>query len=356
MSKLTKPISRVAKWDNAKFFLIFCVVFGHSMSSSFMSNGPAMKFVELCLYSFHMPMFIFIGGLFAKKTVDSVPFRYEKVISYLLLSLFMKILNFVTKLIMTGKATFDLLSDNAVSWYIFVTAIHIMIAHLLRNCKPWKILAASFVIAVLIGYVDEIGNVFVLSRIIVFFPIFYMGYILDSDKLLAFLNKTWVKICSVFVLIGIWGGFYLTIDKAYFLRRLFTGNNPYYEFKGTLHLLGGPIRILSYIITILLGVALLSLIPNKRIPVLTWSGSRTLTVYAFHRAVQYIIGYGFFDQMFKSTLPRFLLPILLLYALILTLVLSLKPFEYILWPCMHWDKLFGPLMNWFRKDEFKTNK
>ena len=356
MSKLTKPVTRVAKWDNTKFFLIICVVLGHSMSSGLIDNGPLMKTVELFLYSFHMPLFIFIGGLFAKKTVDSVPFQYEKVVSYLLLSFFMKILNYLSKLIITGKATFELLSDNAVSWYIFATAVHIMIAHLLRNCNPRKILAVSFIIAVLIGYVDEIGNTFVLSRIIVFFPIFYLGYMLKPNEVLSFTGKSWVRICSVIIIIAILGGFYLTIDKAYFLRRLFTGNNPYYEFKGILHLLGGGIRIFCYLISILVSIAVLSLIPNKRMPVLTWAGSRTLSVYALHRAVQYIIGYGFFDQMFKDTLPRLLLPILLIYALILTLVLSLKPFDYIIWPCMNWNKLFAPLMNWFRKDESKTTK
>ena len=303
-----------------------------------------------------MPLFIFIGGLFAKKTVDSVPFRYEKVISYLLLSLFMKILNYVVKLICLGKASFSLLSDNSVSWYIFATAIHIMIAHLLRNCKPWKILATSFVIAILAGYVNEIGNVFVLSRIIVFFPIFYLGYMLDPDKLLAFLQKPWVRICSVLVLIAIFAGFYITLDKSYYLRRLFTGNNPYYEFGGIWHILGGPLRICSYTISFLVGTAILSLIPNKRIPLITWSGSRTLTVYALHRAVQYIIGYSFFDEMFSTTLPRFLLPILLVYSLALIFLLSTKHFEYVLYPCMHWDKILAPVLNWFRKDEYKIKK
>ncbi len=356
MSKLSSPSARVAKWDNAKFLLILCVVLGHSMNGVFIINGEAMKWVEICLYSFHMPLFIFIGGLFSKRTVDSVPFRYEKVVAYLLLNLFMKLLNYTVILICTGKAKFELLSDNSVSWYIFVTAVHIMIAHLLRNCKPWKILTVSFILAILIGYVDEIGNIFVLSRIVVFFPIFYLGYVLNPDKLLKVISKPWIRICSLILLVMIFAGFYITIDISYSMRPLLTGNNPYYEFGEFWHPLGGLLRIATYIITILVSFMVLAIIPTRRIPLVTWSGSRTLTVYALHRPVQYIIGYSFFNEMFADTLPRFLLPILLIYALMLTVVLSLKPFEYVLYPCMHWDKILAPVLNWFRKDEYKIKK
>ena len=356
MSTLAKPQIRVAKWDNTKFFLIICVLIGHSMSPTLIHNGDVMKWLEFCIYTFHMPLFIFIGGLFSKKTIFSTPFKYEKVISYLLLNLFMKLLNYTVTFAIKGKASFSLLSDNSVSWYIFATAIHIMIAHLLRNCKPWKVLTASIVVAILIGYVNEIGNTLVLSRIFVFFPFFYLGCILKPDDVLKVVNKPWVKICSAAFLVLLFTFFYLTIDTSYSLRALFTGNNPYYEFGGIKHLLGGVLRLGTTTISVLASFAVLSLIPNKRLPVITWSGSRTLTVYALHRAIQYIIGYTFLNEMFKDTRSAILIPILVVYAVALTLVLSLKPFEYILWPCMHWDKLFGPMINWFKKDEFKVKK
>lgn len=356
MSNLAPKQTRVAKWDNTKFFLIVIVLLGHSLSGGLMNNGIAMKCLDLCINSFHMPLFIFIGGLFAKKLVFTTPFRYEKVIAYLLLNLYMKVISYFTVLALKGSAGFELLEDNSVSWYIFATAFHIMIAHLLRNCKPWRTLIASFIIAILIGYVNEIGNTFVLSRIIVFFPFFYLGCILKPDDVLKIINKTWVRIGSAVFLVVIFTIFCLTIKDSYSFRYLFTGNNPYYELGGINHAIGGLLRIITMAISVSVSFAVLALIPNKRIPVVTWSGSRTLTIYALHRPVQYIIGLTFFYETFQDTLPKFLIPILLGYAIILTLVLSLKPFEYILWPCMNWHKLFGSLMNWFRKDEFKIKK
>lgn len=355
MSTLAKPVSRVAKWDNAKAFLILIVVFGHSLSA-FLGNGDFVKFTDLCIYTFHMPLFVFIGGLFAKRSIDTVPFRYDKVVAFLLLSFFMKIINYLVTLCCTGEAEFSLLSDNSVSWYIFAMAVHLMIAHLLRNCTPWKILLASTVIAVLAGYADEIGNTLVLSRIIVFFPIFYFGYALDPAKILNFVNKPWVRICSVFVLIGIFAGLYFTLDTSYSIRRLLTGNNPYYEFGEFWYPFGGVLRICSYALSFVVSTAVLAIIPNKPLPVVTYCGGKTLQIYALHRAVQYFIGFTFLNDLLKDTQARYLLPILFGISLVLTVVLSLKPFEYIIYPCMHWDKLLRPVLNWFRKDEYKVKK
>lgn len=355
MGKLTAPTQRIAKWDNAKAFLILLVVFGHSLAS-FLNNGDIVKWLDLCIYTFHMPLFVFIGGLFSKKTVNNVPFRYEKVVSFLLLSLFMKAINYLVKLVCTGEASFSLLSDNSVSWYIFAMAIHLIIAHLLRTCKPWKILLASTVVAILIGYVDEIGNTFVLSRIFVFFPFFYAGYALNPDKVLNVVNKPAVRIASVFILIGIFAVLYFTLDISYFIRRLLTGNNPYYEFGGIWYPLGGVLRICSYVLSFVVSTAFLAIIPNKPLPLVTWCGSKTLTVYALHRTVQHFMGYTFLNEMLKDTRSLILVPILFGISLVLTIVLSLKPFEYVLWPCMHWDKMLAPVMNWFRKDEYKIKK
>ena len=51
-------------FDYLKFFLIFFVVFGH-MIEKYIEN-PVMRAIYFFIYSFHMPVFIFISGMFAK--------------------------------------------------------------------------------------------------------------------------------------------------------------------------------------------------------------------------------------------------------------------------------------------------
>ncbi len=346
---LLKP-QRIAKWDNTKALLILTVVFGHAIAS-FTSGSPAIKSIEIFIYSFHMPLFIFIGGLFAKKTIDSTPFRYEKVVSFFLLNLGIKALNYLVSLIFTGKASFTLLSDNSVSWYIFAMGAHLMIAHFLRKCQPWKVLVTSFTVAVLIGYVDEIGNTLVLSRIIVFFPFFYLGYMLDREKVLSIVNKPLVRICSMVFLIALAVGIYLTIDTTYFIRKLLTGNNPYYEFGGIHYMLGAVYRIIAYVLMFVSSFAVLSVMPNKHLPVISYCGTKTLQVYALHRPIQRIMGYIFLTDMLKDALPRAIIIVMFVISVALTLILSLKPFDYLMYPFTHWNKILAPVLKWYRRKE-----
>lgn len=50
-------------FDNAKGFLMFCVVLGHMLEGNL--TGVS-KILYILIYSFHMPFFVFISGYFAK--------------------------------------------------------------------------------------------------------------------------------------------------------------------------------------------------------------------------------------------------------------------------------------------------
>ena len=58
---------RIAIWDNYKCILILGVVLGH-MYARF-DELDNVKRLILFIYSFHMPAFVFVSGLFAKKTI-----------------------------------------------------------------------------------------------------------------------------------------------------------------------------------------------------------------------------------------------------------------------------------------------
>src|SRR3954453_4538382 len=56
---------RTFYFDNAKFILIFFVVFGH-MLRSFIEDHETIYTIYKVIYSFHMPAFILVSGFFAK--------------------------------------------------------------------------------------------------------------------------------------------------------------------------------------------------------------------------------------------------------------------------------------------------
>jgi len=57
--------NRDSYFDNAKFFLIFFVVFGH-MIQSYIQDKESIFALYKTIYAFHMPAFILISGYFAK--------------------------------------------------------------------------------------------------------------------------------------------------------------------------------------------------------------------------------------------------------------------------------------------------
>ena len=158
---------RVAIWDNLKFLLIAFVVIGHFTEAHL--EVDFYKSVFLFIYSFHMPLFIFISGLFHnnEKVVKNIS-------KYLALYIIMKIAYFLIKLIFHQKASFSLLEESGIPWFMFALAMFSLLTYLFRTINSKFLLIMAIVIACFAGYDTTIGDQFVLSRIIVFYP-FYLA-------------------------------------------------------------------------------------------------------------------------------------------------------------------------------------
>lgn len=60
------PGARVAYFDNLKFLLIFLVVFGHVLTIVSEHSRAANALINF-IYLFHMPAFVFVSGMLAKR-------------------------------------------------------------------------------------------------------------------------------------------------------------------------------------------------------------------------------------------------------------------------------------------------
>ncbi len=61
-------MNRIAKWDNAKFVLIILVVICH-FYENYLGSSKLVNSLFFSVYTFHMPAFFLISGMFSKKTV-----------------------------------------------------------------------------------------------------------------------------------------------------------------------------------------------------------------------------------------------------------------------------------------------
>lgn len=273
--ELKKQKDRIYLFDNMKFFLILAVVVGHFADA--VSKKPGVyKSIFVFIYAFHMPLFLFCSGLFHKnKDVFIRAFRYVSV------GFATKIIFTLTSLVLGTKVSFTLLGDSGIPWYMFVLAIYVVITYALRNVDKKYLLVFSILLALFVGYDSTIGDYLYLSRVIVFYPFYLCGQLVSKEDILKLNSNKLLKAVSV-VIIAAWLIFCFTQrDIATGLRPLFTGRNSFATSE-VFARWGFLFRAACYVITTLVSLAIICLMPNIRLPLITSFGSRTLQVYLWH--------------------------------------------------------------------------
>lgn len=86
MMAQTQRRTRIALFDNIKGLLIILVVAGHMMYPIHNDN-PTLSTTFDIIYLFHMPLFVFMSGLFAKSTYRNGSLNYDRIISFAVLGI-----------------------------------------------------------------------------------------------------------------------------------------------------------------------------------------------------------------------------------------------------------------------------
>ena len=282
---------RVPKWDNLKFFLILCVVVGHFIER-YIGESWVYRSLFVFIYSFHMPAFLFIAGLFSKRTVDTN--NVKKVLPYITLYFSVKILLFAVRACCTGETYASFLSEAGLPWFMLSLFFMYIITMYTKRFKTAWVLIGSVALSVFAGYaIQKNGDFLTVLRTINFYPFFYLGYILKPDELAEKLDKPKVKIASAVLIVALAAVCFVFTDKVFELRFFLTGRNPYGSYSGL-------IRLALFVVSTVEIFALISLTPSKR-SAFTTLGSRTLAVYCTHYCFIYIL-FDVFDL--KGALAR----------------------------------------------------
>ena len=156
--------------DNLKSILIFLVVYGHFIS--IMQENTCCGIIYNCIYSFHMPLFVFVSGYLSKnidrqrlKDVDKVLFPYLvfQLIGYFIYS--------------RGDVfhRFNVFVPLQQNWYILALFVWRMMLPYTRLFNTKFILTFSIIMAFYVGLFPEFGRFFTIHRIFYFLPIFLLG-------------------------------------------------------------------------------------------------------------------------------------------------------------------------------------
>ncbi len=310
---------RICWWDNIKFVMIVLVVAGH-FADTLVAHSGLMKSFYLFIYAFHMPVFLFISGMFYK------PERIgRRMMFYITSGFLLKIVTYIAQYAAGGKPEFTLLSEMGAPWFMFCMAFYIGIAYILRNSDKRPVIVITMVLAAFTGYDKNIGDFLCISRTLVFLPFFLLGTVIKPDKIAGFRrrNAGWLIPLGMIILAA-WG--YLCFGQRehfYILRHLFTGRNA---FGKSVVSYGFAARMVCYIISICTGFAAIMVIPIGIIPGISYMGCNTINVYFWHWPL--IMGADTllkFGNLCNTDIRKM---IFMATSVMLTVVLSTKIFEF----------------------------
>ncbi|WP_017727422.1 acyltransferase family protein [Halalkalibacterium ligniniphilum] len=261
-------------FDNAKFILIVLVIFGH-MISPYRNESEFLGTIYHFIYIFHMPAFILITGYFAKNYKRKGYLKnlaIKLLIPYLIFQL-----AYTTVLIATNDAAFTIFNPQWTLW--FLISLFCWNAFLYVFPKKHYGMILALLLGLGIGYIDEAGTFLSISRTFVYFPIFLLGFHLKEINFKKLKQKSFQLMAAFVWLVIAVVSYYLPGEASAWLW----GSKSYAEM-GVEGLLGGAIRLLWYIASIIMMFAFLAFVPQKRY-IFTSIGAHTLYIYLLHGAV-----------------------------------------------------------------------
>lgn len=261
-------------FDNIKLLLIFLVVFAH-LAEPYVNGSLWLKRIYLMIYTFHMPLFIFISGYFSKHDED----KKGKLICYYFLPYV--ILNTLFSYLQTQELGINITSPNWAFWYFLSLCWWKLLSPYMKELR--HPIFVSLVVACLIGFIPSFQRQLSLSRTVVFFPFFLAGYFCPPS-LVTKLRKKHLG----YAMLGLMACVFMSIwfiDQGYFNSRVLYQAEAYPEGAEMSYLC---FRALSLLIASGLIISIIRIVPKRKF----WFsrfGQYTMPVFIAHIYILFFI-------------------------------------------------------------------
>ncbi len=305
---------RQAFYDNLKFILMIFVVFGHFAFEY--RNEKLMIAICNAIYTFHMPVFIFVSGYFSRNIKVQ---RWADVIQLLIPYLLLEIVHWgFTKFTHLGYGNKSLLTPTYHNWYLLSLFYWRMLIPFFNKMNKNLALALIFTLSIGAGWLPQLTDFAAAYRSLYFFPVFAFGYYAQDISQYTKVSLV-VKFTALFFLLAftflIFYVSYFDMEKA---EKLLYAYAPMYGYYGESDNM--LLRIAAMISGFGCGFLFLFLVPHKT-TFFTRMGTKTLYVYVFHMFIVWaIIRYGLSYSPFSSLLISGISSLLITYALSLDIV------------------------------------
>ena len=275
---------RIALWDNARFLAIVLVVLGHGLTKM-VPQTPEAFVLYVSIYLFHIPLFVFLSGYFAKADAPTSERIRGTLVDLVLPYVILEIIWSMIHSVQAGEFLFNPLRPSWTLWFLLSLATwRILLPYIAELPAP---LLVSVVIAALSGYwsVDQTLSI---SRTLAFLPFFVVGWQVRqttlADKWLSLSSSSvWLVRAGAIVVFGA-TAIIVQVPQPLWrdigLRTFLTADKSYLEV-GLDQWWAGGVRLGLFAIAILLVAAFLALVPRRNLWI-TQLGAGTMTVYVLH--------------------------------------------------------------------------
>ncbi len=306
--------SRNYYFDNVKLILISLVVFGHLIEPLIFNSS--FRFIYMIIYSFHMPLFIFVTGYFAKPNLNGVNKLWKLFIKYeIIYGLCGIILFLIFKPELPMRESepliFTALQPIWLLWYLLSL---IWWRYLLVLIKKYRYFWLILVFAIIAhNFLNFNFRVLSIGRTLSFAPFFFAGYYVKENGLNIVEYKKYRKILFILVigLVWFWTYYGQAINEEV-LYGAYSLSNINFEYQKIVE-----IKALMYIIAIYTGLIVLLFVTHDKRSYSEY-GKDTLPIYIYHGLIIMVLkAVGFYELI--QTLP-FTIIITILFVFTMALV------------------------------------
>lgn len=262
---------------NLRFLLIVCVFIGNAIEP-LISRMDGIHSLYMWIFTFHMPLFVFVTGYFAKSSLTGEAGRKVLLqigMQYIIFQTLYSVLDITVFQVKNIQHSF--FAPYLLLWFLASHFCWRLVLLSLRKCSPLQQIAISVLLGVLVGYLQLDGTWLSFSRTFVFLPFFIAGYHFSFAALEKFLTRK-VRVTGMMLSAGLFLVLYL--GGGNLIPGWLYGNMTYMQLDHH-EWYAGLIRLSLYLLQLFAGAIFLSFVPAKESR-LTDFGRRTLYVFLLH--------------------------------------------------------------------------
>ena len=277
--------------DNAKFILIVLVIIGHCLEK-FSSQGMNGSLYNT-IYTFHMPLFIFITGYFTNTNKDKGKY-FDGVLSLFLTFCIFQLFWFIFYRDFSVNA---IINPAWTLWYLLSTIYWKCLIYPLRKIDHKILFGCSVIVALFGGFVPI--SILSIPRTLTFAPFFVLGYIARARNFdFSKLRSIYLIVPSVVLMLGC-----LFTLKGDFSWLLFGSKN--YHLYNCQTLIAPLYRLVALMIGGLFSACILAYAPS--ISATAKYGQNTLFYYLYHTIIIVALIYVIAHLHISKSIPLFLI-------------------------------------------------